>query len=756
MVDTTKNNRHRKSRPLRHEFGTFGGVFTPAVLTILGVIMFMRANFVVGQAGILGAVVILLIAKAITLTTSLSIGAISTNMQVRGGGSYFLISRVLGAEFGGAIGIALFFALALSVPFYILGLTEALVRSFTFLVPHFQMITIGTAVVLFFLSYVGAGLVIRTQYLIMVILLIAIVAFLGGTVKLFSFDTFFNNLYSGYTVSNPTAKGGTFFTFWTIFAIYFPAVTGIDAGLNMSGDLKDPGHSIPRGTLAAVLVGFIVYLSQILLSGGAYPRGDLIALPFDLLRDNALFGWTLVVTSGVIAATLSSALSSYLGAPRVLQAVARDRIIQFLFFFAKGTPSGDEPRRALILTFIITLTVLLWAGNAAGGAALNVVASIIAMFFLYSYGMINLAAFIEDFGDNPSFRPRFHFFHWSSALVGAAGCAIVAFLISWQAAIVAVLLIMALLWYIKTRHLRTAFGDARRGFVFNEVRKSLLRLARMADDPKNWRPNILVFSGNPVAHDPLVSYAAWMESKRGLLYLAYILVGDFDELASRRTGALNQLAKYCEDKNYEAFPLAVVADSVEDGISNLLQAATIGPIHPNLAVFGWSDKPARLNSYLNELRTAKKLGMSIVLIDSDSLPLPGVKKRIDIWWRGQKNGDLMLLLAFLISENWEWHNTEIRVLRVVDNEAGRKPALTALQELIESARVEALVRIIVSEKAFEDILYQHSADAICVMLGFEIPEAGSEEAWNNTYRRYVDTLPTTILVNSQGEEGLLA
>jgi amino acid transporter len=756
MTAPSKDNRHRKSGPLRHEFGTFGGVFTPAILTILGVIMFMRANFVVGQAGILGAVAILLIAKSITFTTSLSIGAISTNMQVRGGGSYFLISRVLGAEFGGAIGIALFFALALSVPFYILGFTEALVRSYPFLVPHFQKITFTTAVLLFFLSFVGAGWAIRTQYLIMVVLLLAIAAFLFGTLKLFSFDTFYNNLSSGYTAIGPPAKESTFFTFWTIFAIYFPAVTGIDAGLNMSGDLKNPGHSIPRGTLAAVSVGFIVYLVQILLSGGAYPRGDLIALPFDLLRDNALFGWSLAVTLGVVAATLSSALSSYLGAPRVLQAVARDRIIRFLFYFGKGSPKGDEPRRALLLTFIITLAVLFWAGNAAGGGALNVVASIITMFFLYSYGMINLAAFIEDFGDNPSFRPRFHFFHWSTALVGAAGCGIVAFLISWQAAFIAVLLILALLWYINTRHLRTAFGDARRGFVFNEVRKSLLRLARMVDDPKNWRPNILAFAGNPVAHDPLVSYAAWMESKRGLLYLAHILVGEFDELVSRRTGALNQLAKYCEEKNFEAFPLAVVADSVEEGISSLLQAATIGPIHPNLAVFGWSDKPARLNSYVNELQTARKLGMSIVLIDSDSLPVPGVRKRIDIWWRGQRNGGLMLLLAFLISENWEWHNTEIRLLRVIDKDAGREPALAALQELVDSARVEATVQTIVSDQPFADILYQHSADALSVMLGFEIPEAGSEEAWYNTYQSYVDILPTTILVNSQGEEGLLA
>jgi hypothetical protein len=169
-----------KQSTTRNRFGTFGGVFTPAILTILGVIMFMRANFVVGQAGVLGALSILVLAKTITLLTTSSIGAISTNMRVRGGGAYFLISRVLGVEFGGAIGIALFFALALSVPFYILGFAEALVRSYPFLVPHFQIITLGTAVVLFSLAFFGAGWVIKTQYIIMAFLFLAILAFLCG------------------------------------------------------------------------------------------------------------------------------------------------------------------------------------------------------------------------------------------------------------------------------------------------------------------------------------------------------------------------------------------------------------------------------------------------------------------------------------------------------------------------------------------------------------------------------------------------
>ena len=744
-----------KQSTTRNRFGTFGGVFTPSILTILGVIMFMRANFVVGQAGVIGALSILIIAKSITLLTSSSIAAISTNMRVRGGGSYFIISRVLGVEFGGAIGIALFFALALSVPFYILGLAEALVRSYPVLVPHFQLITLSTALVLFSLAFFGAKWAIKTQYMIMVFLFLAILAFLGGALVNFSFDTLQQNLYPKYTATDFQDGMAPLFSYWVIFAIYFPAVTGIDAGVNMSGDLEDPGRSIPRGILAAVGVGFLVYFVQIVLCGGAYDRSALITTPFELLHDNALFGWTILVTLGVVAATLSSALGSYLGAPRVLQAISRDRILNFLHFFSKGSKKGNEPRRALILTCVLTIIVLLWAGNETGGSALNGVAALISMFFLYSYGMINLAAFIEDFGGNPSFRPQFRYFHWSAALLGAIGCALVTILINWLAAIIAFLIIILLLWYLKARRLIATFGDARRGFIYRQIRNNLLRLRRMPEDPKNWRPNILVFSGNPMAREEIITYAAWIESKRGILYLANVLVGDFAELSPRRPGAVQQLTQFCNEKNYGAFPVVVAAEELEQGISMLLQATAIGPIRPNMAVFGWSGKMERRQSYLKELRTASTLGMSLALIETNGLPKPEEPKRIDIWWRGYKNGALMLLIAFLLSENWEWENARIRILRVVENEEGRLPAEQALQKMIALARVEGDVEVVVEEgESFSRVLHKYSADATCVILGFELPEKTHEAEWHDNYRGFVDEMPTMILVNSLGGEDL--
>ncbi len=738
----------------KNQFGTFGGVFTPAILTILGVIMFMRANFVVGHAGVINAVIILVFAKLITLTTSFSLSAVSTNMEMRGGGSYFLISRVLGAEFGGAIGIALFFALALSVPFYILGFTEALVLMYPQLQPSFQIITLTSALLLFVVAFFGAGIAIKAQYFIMLFLAVAIFSFMAGGLQLFSWQQFAENLAPA-----PLAiDSGPPFTFWMLFAIYFPAVTGIDAGVNMSGDLKDPGRSIPRGTLAAVSVGFLVYLSQILISGGAYSRQLLISSPFGVLRDNAFMGWGMAVGLGVVAATLSSALSSYLGAPRVLQAVSRDRLLSFLKPFAKGTVHGDEPLRALLLTAIITFLVLLWAGNSLAGGALNAVAAIITMFFLYTYGMINLAAFIEDFSANPSFRPTFRFFHWSIALAGGAGAIVVCFLINWQAALVALALISLFLWHLRTRQLRAVFGDARRGFLFNHTRNNLYKLYRLPDDSKNWRPTVLIFSGQPSEREDLIIFSCWLEAKRGLVYLANVLIGDFHELAPRRRGAINQLSKFCLENNFEAFPLVVMAPDMDQGISMLLQATGTGPIHPNLAVFGWSHPLDRTTGYVSGLRTAANLDMSLVILDTEIHPraIFTRSRRIDVWWRGQKNGGLMLLLAYLLTENWQWHDVEIRVLRLVEKEEGLQPAMEGLQHLIDRARVNARAHTICSDKPFAEVLHEHSADSCCAILGFELPEEGEEAAWHATNKRFVEQVPTIMLVNSQGGESLFA
>ena len=739
-------NREKGHKNRVHQFGTFGGVFTPSILTILGVILFMRANFVVGQGGIVAALLILAIGKSITLFTGLSLSAISTNSRVRGGGAYFLISRSLGPEFGGAIGLTLFLAQALSVPFYILGFVEALVRSIPILEGHFLFITLFTAVVLFVIAYIGADWAIRVQYVILAVMALSIFTFLAGALGAWNTTTFASNLGQHYSSEH--------YDFWVIFAIYFPAVTGIMAGVNMSGDLKDPARSIPLGTLTAVGAGVAVYVVQILICGGAYSREQLTGTPFQVLFENALFGLGFMVIAGVFAATLSSAIGSLLGAPRILQALARDHIFTFLNLFSKGAHKGNEPRRALCVTFGITIATLLHVGNDVGGGALNTVAAVITMFFLYTYGIINVAAFVESVTANPSFRPRFRYFHWATALLGALGCGATAMMINPKAALIAVVIIGAIFFHVSRRVLSMAFGDARRGFHYTRVRNELLRLAGRPADAKNWRPTVLVLSGNPETRLALVRYALWLASQRGLVTLAEIFTGHLEDMAQLREAALRRLQAFIEEHDVAAFPEVVVAPDFDQGAIVLLQGHSIGPIKPNIMLLGWPGDPERLGPFTQLLRSAQALGMSIVCVLDRELPWVRPSKRIDVWWRGLQNGSLMLILAYLLTLNGEWTNARIRILRVVVKEAGRAAASRALDALCSVARIPADVEIVVAEQPFEEVLKAYSHDAAVVFLGFQVPDGADMQSLPKRYSALTQGLPTTLLIYSSGEADL--
>ncbi len=736
---------------MKNQFGTIGGVFTPCILTILGVIMFMRADFVIGQAGILGATLILLLAISITLLTALSTSAIGTNMKVKGGGAYFLISRVLGHEFGGAIGLLLFFAQAVSVPFYLLGFTEALVRTFPALSDHFLAIGLGTGMVLFVVAYIGAGWAIKMQYLIMATLFGSVFAFFAGAALHFSPERFVENLAPGYTLIE---DGEGSYSFWIVFAIYFPAVTGIMAGINMSGDLRDPRRSIPAGTLAAIGVGFIIYLGQILLCGGAFDRADLVEKPYLLLQENALFNAGWLVTAGVFAATLSSALGSILGAPRVLQALSRDKIIPVLNPFARGSRKRDEPRRAMWLVAVMSVGVLLWAVRSPGGEALNIVAGIIAEFFLYTYATLNLAAFIEGAGANPSFRPQFRWFHWSTALAGTLACVAVAFIISPVQAAVAFAILASFVYWIKRRELRNTHGDAWRGFLYGTIRNSLIWLARMEENPKNWRPTCLVIAGESEGREALIRNALWFSANRGLVFIAQVLVGNFEEYASLRATAAKRLRDFCHDHDMEAFPVVVIDQDAEHGLDSVLQSVSVGPIRPSLLIVDWPEGAAEATEAVRGFRMARALDMSVVSVRSGEVVERTGTRRIDVWWRGMKNGSLMALLAHLLRGNPEWEQGIIRVFRVIEDEAGHEGTYGDLREALAEARVNAEVIVKVTTAPLAETIRATSANADMVFLGFGIPAPGEEAAWHALYQGMMPPRATVALVCSVNDMDL--
>jgi len=714
-------------------FGTFGGVFTPCVLTILGVIMFLRFGQVMGQAGLLSGLLIVLMAKVITTLTALSLSAIATNTRVRGGGAYFLISRSLGVEFGGSIGVVFFFAQAVSVAMYVIGFAEALRGAFPGLPLSQRVVGTIVNVAVFACVYVGAGWTIRVQYFILAILGLALVSFFLGAGRAADGALLRENLWADYQPGE---------NFFKMFALFFPAATGIMAGANMSGDLQDPSRAIPRGTLAAIGTTAAIYLGMAVLLSASSDRATLVTNNL-VVRDVA---WIpVLITLGVFAATLSSALGSMMGAPRILQALARDQIFRRLAVFGAGSGPAQEPRRATILTFVIAQ-----AGILLGD--LNLIAPIITMFFMITYGYLNLATFYESIAKNPSWRPTFRYGHWSAALLGTLGCAAVMLLISplWAAA--SMLAMLYLHRYVERREIIAAWGDVKSGAAFERARRDLLRLEEEAYHPKNWRPSILALSGIAWTRVHLAVFGHWLTGGRGLLTLAQVISGDIGVHLERRAKQEEVLRNFIREQELAAFPAVLVAPSLTLGIEALVQCYGIGAFRPNVVLLGWSSDPARTGDFCSLLRTVAGLQRSMVLIrsaDPDSRPWDIPPGPIDVWWRGKANGHLLLLLAHLLVENPSWRARRIRLLRLISAEAGREEATRHLEQLIRDARIEATADVLVSGE-FLKTIRETSGAAGLVFLGFEPPEEGQDEAFVARMENLMAGLGTVAIVWSAG------
>ena len=723
-----------------NQFGTFGGVFTPCVLTILGVIMFLRYGSVVGQAGLIGVIIILVISKVITLLTALSLSAIATNTEVKGGGAYFLISRSLGAEFGGAIGTVFFLAQAISVSMYVLGFAEAFCSSIDGVDRSYQMLVATiTNLVVFACVFVGAGWTIKVQYFILAILVASLVSFGMGAIDAFDIEFVRQNTKPNYL------EGQSLFT---MFALFFPAVTGIMAGANMSGDLKDPAKSIPFGTLAAIVVTAIIYGAMAILLAGSASHESLV--DSDSLVVGSVSRWPVLITAGVFAATLSSALGSMMGAPRILQAFAKDKIFGFIDVYAQGSGQSQEPRRAIIITFVISQICILTAD-------LDTIAPLITMFFMVTYGLLNLATFFESITQNPSYRPRFRWSHWSTSLLGAVGCLAVMFLIDWRWAFVSIACLWGLHSYIRATKIQAKFGDMQGGLAFKRVRANLLKLEEQLYHPKNWRPSVLALTAG-YNKERLSRYGYWFTSGHGILLIGQVIQGEIQEQLERHNNQERLLHEYIRERNLEGFPAVVVAPSVTDGIESLVMCVGLGELRPNTILLGWPRSISTAESFGGMLRAIDFLNRSILIArfvdqqaDEDVSVAP--TGTIDVWWRGKANGELMVLLAHMLTQNEAWKNHKIRLLRVIENEAGLEEVRHHLVNLAEKARIKARCEIVVSNNPLQAI-EETSSEAALVLMGFNPPEEEKDIEFFKRFESLAGSLKRVIFVSSDGRMSL--
>jgi len=716
-------------------FGTFGGVFTPNVLTILGLILFLRAGWVVGQAGMLGALLIVLIANAISFLTGLSLSAIATSMNVRAGGKYYLISRTLGREIGGAIGVPLYLSQAISVAFYIIGFTESLEGIAFFSQIDSRVLSTLIAIVFAAVAFIGADFAIKIQYFILAALMAALLSFFGGG-------------WLSIQAPTLTANYGEGMNFWSVFAVFFPAVTGIAVGASMSGDLKDPGRSIHKGTLYSVMFTAVVYfLSVIWLSLHGGP--DELKSNTLIMRDIALFPPLILI--GVWAATLSSALGSIVAAPRTLQAMANDGIVPRVLGSRLGSPT--EPRVGVLITACIAFAVI-WAGD------LNVVAPIITMFFLNTYGMTNLVAGIEKLVGNPSFRPRANI-HFSFSLLGAAGCYGAMFVINPGATVVAILISYGIYFYLERRSTIRTWGDVRNGIWFALARRSLLNLERSIFHAKNWRPNILVFTGQPHNRAPLVEIANLLSRGHGIVSFYQLLVGDIDQLARRRLRSIarRQIRTFIHEQNMSAFAEADIVESFYAGAVTVCQSHGVGGLEPNAVLMGWSDTEGGRTLLLRLLSTLFELEKSVLFLHYDEKRGFGNRQVIDVWWGGRSgNGDLMLLLAHIISQSPGWEGASIRLLQTLPRGEGREQTEAHLRALLDRVRVNAEPVVVVPPQGerFPDTVQTWSRETDLTLLGMNLPEAEERASYGNQLDGWLSKVGTVLLIHSAQTEDLLA
>lgn len=715
--------------------GTFGGVFTPSFLTILGIILFMRLGYVTGSAGLGRALVIVGLANAISIITSLSLAAISTNLKVKCGGPYYLISRTLGHEFGGSIGIVLYIAQSISIAFYCLGFGEALAIVLPEPFNNPQLIAGLCVALLFVFAWLGADWATRLQYLVMVILVASLASFFIGGFIHWDSQLVIDNFAA------PSDGPG----FWFLFALFFPAVTGFTQGVNMSGDLKDPGVSLPLGTFLAVGISMVIYLATTVVLAGSLSLNDLTT---DYGAMNRVAIVPELILTGVLAATLSSAMASYLGAPRILQSIAVDRLFGFLLPFAEGHGPTRNPRRGVLLSTVIA------AATIAVGQ-LNLIAPVVSMFFLISYGLINYATYFEARAASPSFRPLFKYYNKHLSLIGGAACLGIMMTIDLTASIVAIAVLFGIYEYIGRVAPFARWADGRRSYHLQRIRAHLFAAGLNSEHPRDWRPNILLFVINDDRRFPLYRFSSWLEANSGFTTIVKILQGKGVKGLKLRKEAEAELEQEIKALKIQAFPLAVSAPNTEIGIHTIIQGFGIGPLHANTLLLSWVSQEESPDSehysslYHRHLITASRLDCNLILLDDENKDFSAIdeiepeNRIIDVWWWGGASSRLSLLLAFLMTRTDDWSGASIRLLAPCLQDTSVEIEET-LKQTLRDVRIPAEVVMVTDVDAAKIIAHSENTDL--VFMPFKLKQNKPVSLLNEPLAQFLPSLPVTSLV----------
>ncbi|MDR1595168.1 MAG: amino acid permease [Prevotellaceae bacterium] len=698
-------------------FGTTP-VYLTAISTILGAILFLRFGYATGMLGLIGVIFIIILGHAITIPTAFAISEISTNTRVEGGGEYFIISRSFGLKIGSTIGIALYVSQAISVAFYIIAFTEAFEplfewwkRKFEFELPR-QVISVPA---LCFLSYIilkkGTGLGMKLLYIVNAILILSLLFFFIG-------KPITENASGNVVIDNMKFLNKD--SFFVIFAICFPAFTGITAGVGLSGDLRNPAKSIPAGTIAGTFTGLIVYLLVVWKLAISAPAGDLVGNQL-IMSKIAVWG-AIIIPIGLASCTFSSAIGSIIVAPRTLQAIALDKsfpVRRINDFLAYGKGKTREPINSYIVTFLIALVFVIM-GN------VNAVAGIISMFFLISYGTLCLISFLNHFGAPPSYRPRFKS-KWYISLGGFLLSVWVMFRIDSLYTVLSYAVIVVL--YLIVEH----YNKDQKGLV-NIFKGSIFQLNRRLQvymqknhsglDDEEWRPAAICISQNSFEREKVLELMKWISHKHGFGTYFHYIEGYYSKqtyIESRKIFA--QLIAQRERGN-SLYIDTMISPSYTSAIAQVIQSPSISGMENNMVIFEYDkNNTDELVRILENINLVKSGEFDICILGSSNFPVK-YRNGIHVWTRAvdEKNTNLMILLGYIILSHPDWNKSYIKIFNI--SPAGKeKETKKDLEERIATGRLPVtltnieIVTFVENQTTGESIV-EHSKYAGLTIIGF--------------------------------------
>ncbi|XP_058984572.1 bumetanide-sensitive sodium-(potassium)-chloride cotransporter [Musca domestica] len=634
------------------KLGWIVGVMVPCLLNIWGVMLFLRLSWVVSQSGIWQSLVIIAISATVCVITTLSLSAISTNGEVKGGGVYFIISRSLGPEFGASVGVVFAFANAVAAAMNTIGFCSSLndllkengVKIIDNDINDIRIVGVVTILVLILVCCVGMEWETKAQNFLLVAIILAIFDFLIGAAigpgndkesiakgfVGFSWDTLKENFNSDYRYSEKVDQN-----FFSVFAIFFPSVTGIQAGANICGDLKDPGAAIPKGTLWALLLSMISYAVFVVFAGGAAARdasGDVADLINGTLISSELkcaanhtceYGlansysvmqlmslWGPLIYAGCFAATLSTALTNLLSVPRLVQALGIDRIYPGLIFFSKPYGKHGEPYRGYVLTFIISAAFILIG-------ELNVIAPLISTFYLASYALINFCTFHAAFIKPLGWRPTFKYYNQWLSLFGFVMCIAIMFLIDYISSLITLIIIFALYLVVMYRKPEANWGSSTQAQQHKAAITAVHRLQNVSDHVKNYTPQVLVLSGDPKDRPPLIDFSYMLTKQNSLLFVGNVETVNLGY--KNRQQQIMEGQKYLNARKIKAFYNIIDGFNMEEGVKALLKSTGFGKLTPNIVLMGYKSdwvesSKDEVQTYFNILNMSFSLRMGVAIL----------------------------------------------------------------------------------------------------------------------------------------------